>query len=308
MTSELPRVSRAFERAYAWFAAPRDSLPACAARLGLGATLLLAYLQYLPYAEVFFGPQGIGGHDTIARHAYFWGITYEWYARFRVLHLFESAVPMWILYGALLVSSAAFAAGVATRVAGVAAAVLHMIFYVHDPMLDGGWGALMGPWILYMALCECDGQLSVRARRARRSGQSLPTRAAPWGMRLLQVHLCVMYLVPGFARLDAEGWVRGEMVLRALMNVEYGRFEIGWQSASPALMVLTWAVLLLEPAAPFILWLRGVGRYWALLLIAMHTCLEILADTGWWQPMMVSALLTFLPARWIKKVAWTSPS
>lgn len=308
MTADASPASRALERVYDWLSAPRDSLPACAARAGLGTTLLLAYLQYLPYAEVFFGPHGIGGHDTVTRHAHFWGIAFEWYTRIRLLHHVDSLAVMWCLYTALLISAGAFAVGFHARVAGVAAATLHMIFYAHNPMLDGAWGALMGPWIFYLALTACDGQLSVRAWLERRRGAPPSPRAAPWGMRLLQVHLCVMYLVPGFERLDAEGWVNGEMVLRSLMNVEYGRFELGWQSAAPALTLLTWAVLLLEPAAPFILWLRGVGRYWALLLIAMHTCLEVLTDTGWWQPMMISALLTFLPARWIKKVPWISRS
>ena len=41
MATEARGLGRAFERAYAWLAAPRDSLPACAARAGLGAFVLL---------------------------------------------------------------------------------------------------------------------------------------------------------------------------------------------------------------------------------------------------------------------------
>lgn len=301
--------SRWFERAYAWLAGPRDALPLGAARAGLGLTLLLAYLQYLPYAHTFFGPHGIGGHDTLARHRYFFGITFEWYTRIRVLHLVTSGAVIWALYVGLLLAAAAFAVGLYARVSGAVAAVLHMLFYAHNPMVDGGWGALLGPFIVYLVLSDCGAQLSVDAWRKRRRGDTdTPTpQAAPWGMRLLQVHLCVMYLMPGFERLDAEGWVRGEMVLRSLANMEYGRYEVNWNAFAGPLRVLTWLVLVIEPAAPILLWLRGVGRYWALLLIVMHTSLELMLDTGWWQFMMIAALLTFLPPAWLRRVipaAW----
>ncbi len=306
MTSEAgaaAALSRWFERAYAWLAAPRDSLPLCAARAGLGATLFAAYLQYLPYGHTFFGPHGIGGSDTIARHRDFPGLAYDWYTPIRVLHLAGSDGMMWALYELLLLSAAAFAIGLWPRLAGAIAAPLHMVFLAHNPMLDGGWRALIGPFIFYLVLSDCGAQLSFDAWWKNRHQKIAPPppQVAPWGMRILQVHLCVMYLVPGFERLDAIGWVQGEMVLRGLLNASYGRFELDWPSVSPALRILTWGVLILEPAAPFILWLRGVGRYWALALITMHVCLEVLMDTGWWQFMMVSALLTFLPAKWLRR-------
>ncbi len=296
--------SRLFERAYGWLAAPHHSLPLCLARTGLGLTMLAAYLQYLPYAELFFGPEGIGGHATIARHPRFLGISYDWYERIRMLHTLESNTTMWLLYVLLLTASAAFAVGWRPRMAGAIAVPLHMVFYAHNPQLDGGWGAMLGPFMLYLVFSDCGAQLSVDAWLRGRADPATAARekVAPWGMRLLQVLLCVMYLVPGFERLDATGWQQGEMVLRALINEEYGRWAIDWAAAAPALKVLTWTVLVLEPAAPLLLWIRAVGRYWALLLIAMHFSLELLTDTGWWQPMMISAALTFLPTPWLERI------
>ena len=301
MSESLP--SRAFERAYAWLASPVDSLAICMSRALLGATLVAAYLQYLPFAHTFFGPHGIGGYDTLERHPHFTGMAFEWYTQIRVLHLLSAEWAMWSLYAVLLLSSTAFAIGMRPRITGAIAALLHMIFYAHNPMLDGGWGSLMGPFVLYVVLCDCGAQLSFDAWwQRRRGGDVAPRRIEPWGMRLLQVHVCVQYLWPGFDRLDAPGWVQGEMVLRELLNSEYGRFELDWMVLAPVLKVITLAVLVIEPAAPFILWMRFVGRYWALALIGMHLGMELLLDTGWWQPMMIAALLPFLPARWLRRV------
>ncbi len=184
-----------------------------------------------------------------------------------------------------------------------------MVFFAHSPHVDGGWPALMGPFIVYLTLCDAGADLSVdawlrRRRKARdgpRSNDNDVVLRAPWGMRLLQVHLCTMYLSVGFERLSSPGWTNGEMVLRSLASSTYGRFDVDWFAATAALQGLSYAVFILEPAAPLLLWLKPVSRWWALALIGMHLSLEILLDTGWWQPMMISALLTFVPAAWLRR-------
>ncbi len=308
MAAEVQResvASRAFEAAYGWLATPRDTLPLCVARAVLGLTLLCAYLQYLPDAAVFFGPHGIGGHDTLSRHPDFPGLAFEWYTRVRLLHLLEHEAVMWALYGALLVSAGAFAVGWYPRVTGVLTAALHMLFFVHTPMLDGGWSKLIGPFVLYVVLGDSASQLSVhawRARRGQREPAAGPPRAAPWGMRLLQVHLCAMYMVPGWERLDSPGWLDGQMVLRSLANTDFGRFEVDWFSFAAGFQAISWVILILEPAAPFLLWLPRIGRWYAVALIGMHVSLELLLDTGWWQLMMIGALATFLPPHWLRRL------
>ena len=67
----------------------------------------------------------------------------------------------------------------------------------------------------------------------------------------------------------------------------------------------------LEPLAPFLLWVRGIGKWWALALISMHVMLELLTNVSWWQWMMVPLLLVFLPPKWLcailrAPVRWTS--
>jgi hypothetical protein len=295
-------LERGFEAVYGWFATPRDSLPMCASRAGLGLVLLVSHLQYLPYVGVLFGPHGIGGHDSSARHADYPGITYQWFTPFRVVHLLSSEAAVWGLYLLLLASAACFAVGFRARVAGVVAALLHIAFNAHDPKIDAGWAWLIGPFVLYLVLCDSSSQLSLDSLLARRRGEPARALAAPWGMRLLQVHLCTMYLTAGFERLDAASWRNGDIILHALVNTQYGRFDVDWLAIAPALHALAFAILVLEPAAPFLLWLPHVGRYYVLALIAMHLGLELSMDAGWWQPMMIAALLSFLPARWLRRV------
>jgi len=289
---------RIFEAAYAWFARPIAREPIVAARAGLGATLCACSLQLLPYGDVLFGPQGIGGHDTLARNPGFVGLSFQAFANFRLLHHIDSLPLIVALQVLLVISSACFALGVKTRAAGLIAAGLHIVFNAHNPMLDGGGAWLIAPFILYLTLCGPE--------RPHDGGADCG-KIAPWGLRLLQVHVCTMYLVAGFERLDAKGWLDGEMVMRALINAQYGRFDVDWLAVTGPLAVISFAVWVLEPAAPVMLWLRPIGRYWALLLIGMHVGIELLTDVGWWHFLMASALLAFLPAQWLQKLPGLKP-
>ena len=42
--------------------------------------------------------------------------------------------------------------------------------------------------------------------------------------------------------------------------------------------------------------LARVGPVWAYLLIAMHATLELTTNLGWWGPVMIASLLSFVPA------------
>jgi hypothetical protein len=111
-----------------------------------------------------------------------------------------------------------------------------------------------------------------------------------------------MYLVAGWERLDHEAWLRGDMVLWAAADPLYGRFALDWDALKPVLRALSYVVFVLEPLAPVLLWFRTVGPWFALLLMGMHAGIEVVSETGFWHPMMMSGLLVFLPPRWIDKL------
>ena len=48
-----------------------------------------------------------------------------------------------------------------------------------------------------------------------------------------------------------------------------------------------------------LLWLKGIGKWWALALVGLHLNLELFSRVDWWQMMMIPLLLVFLPAPWM---------
>jgi hypothetical protein len=122
-------------------------------------------------------------------------------------------------------------------------------------------------------------------------------------VRLVQLHVCTIYLVAGWERLDAPAWLSGQMVTFTVVNARFSRFALDWQTLQPALEAMNAAAYVLEPAAPLLLWIPQLRVVVALALIAMHAALEVLADLGFWQWLMIAGLSLFLPAWWFER-AW----
>ncbi len=282
------------------FFAPQPQHAMVVARIGFGAILASYYLSRLPWVQVFWGPEGIGGAATHARVP---GLragrpleeALQW------LHLVDSSLPIGVLYGLMVLAALAFLVGAWTRVAGVLLLVLHALFHARNPHAYLGWAALIKPFLLYATLAPSGRFLSVDAWRA---GRPLVPPMAQWmgpgiPVRLAQVHLCAVYAVAGWVRLGELSWWQGKIVFVSLTDRFYGRLDWDWHPWKPVLALLTWATFVLEPVAPVLLWMRRVGVVWALLLLGFHAGLELFANFGYWSHLMMVALCVFLPPAWL---------
>jgi hypothetical protein len=110
-----------------------------------------------------------------------------------------------------------------------------------------------------------------------------------------------MYFHVGFARIDDPGWLHGEMLFEALASQLFSRFTFDLATLQPALVLLAYAVFLLEPIASVALWIPRLRTLCALALLAMHVTLEILTNVGWWNYLMIGGLLAFLPPAWLQR-------
>lgn len=161
---------------------------------------------------------------------------------------------------------------------------------------------MLKPYLFFVLMSSAGRYASVDAWR--RGSHSARVRledwlGPAWPVRLLQMQICTMYAAAGWARFDDPAWLSGDMLFYALDGRTFGRLDVDWLPLASELRILAYGAFVLEPLAPFLLWLRGIGKWWALALIVMHVTLELLTNIGWWQWMMVPILLVFLPSEWL---------
>ncbi len=274
-----------------------------AARIGFGACLFFCYAIRSPDAAAIYGPHGLPGPDLFQSLQTAPGIV-QALARWTQPVAPTLPNPVFVgLYGLLLASSLCFAVGFRTRTAGTIALLLHAyMLYGRNPTAYWGWGMHIIPLLVYAIAAPSGRFLSVDSWLDRRRSGAPPAApsewvAAAWPLRLLQIHTAALYFSVGWSRIDNLGWQRGHMVFAAVTDLKFTRFAIDWQPFKPILTIFSYATFVLEPLAPFLLWLRRIGPVWAYALIVMHLGVELMTDVGYWQYVLAVSLLAFIPVR-----------
>ncbi|MDO6430764.1 hypothetical protein Q4E93_09200 [Flavitalea sp. BT771] len=103
----------------------------------------------------------------------------------------------------------------------------------------------------------------------RASGKATAFNNFIW--RTLQIHLCLVYLNSGVAKLQGVDWRMGEAVWYTLGNSNYGNFNLLWLSKFPlVLRSVNWWVLLIETLYPIFIWPKRTRKFWLFNVLALH--------------------------------------
>jgi len=269
-------------RLSAWWFGDQSVYPLILCRIGVGLTLFGAYLAFLPEYTALFGADGLAQGLGLRRMGWFGDIPYAHTAAYVVM----------------LTSSLFFALGIATRTSAVLIIATHLIMRAITVHYMWGWSSVVLAFVLYIA---CSGPCSryglITAWRTRQGPTEKVTPA--WTVRLIQIHICTIYLASAWCRLDNSDWLLGRKLEGALISTDYSRFPgVFWTEIAPLIAAATYAAWFIELTAPLMLWVRRVGRYWALALMGMHIVLELTITVGWWQTLMFSLLVVFLDPGW----------
>jgi len=90
-------------------------------------------------------------------------------------------------------------------------------------------------------------------------------------LRLIQLHLCVVYFVAGFGKAKGVMWWNGEAIWRALMLPEYNQFDFSWLATVPILAIMiTWASIGIEILYPVFIWPKRTRRWWVIAILGLH--------------------------------------
>jgi hypothetical protein len=207
-----------------------------------------------------------------------------------------------------------FTLGLWTRVTAILAWVVlastaqRMMFQVF------GFDSMMTIWMLYLAASGASGQaLSVDRWLARRrgglpKGPPTPTVSANLGLRMIQLHLCLIYGIAGLGKLKGESWWNGTAVAMVIMTPEFRLFDLSWLLAYPRLMnVMTHGGLLLELLYPVLIWVRPLRPLMIASAILLHLGIDLTLGLFEFGLAMTAANLAFVPGDRLRAL-WERPS
>ncbi len=316
VTAAFAVVRRAADRVWTpwrdfWFK-PADPLPLGVMRILFGLMLFYTHLVWGMNLEGFFGPNGWQG-DTLV-HTFQQG-SYAWSFWWHVPGVLHPAVHI-----LCLVVLALFTFGVCTPLTSILAYVITVSYAYRAPLANFGLDQINAIAALYLAIGPSGAALSIDrlwrrkriAKIALAAGKTpveepvVPSSRANLALRLMQVHVCVIYIFACGSKLQGESWWNGQAIWQAVSNLEYQSTDLTWLAWYPWLVnILTHGTVLWEMTFWALVW-RPLCRPIVLLIgVAIH--LGIGAFMGMWTfgLAMIFLYVAFVPATTIHAVLRT---
>lgn len=169
----------------------------------------------------------------------------------------------------LLAAALALGAGFFTRTAAVTCWFLHLCAAKSGGLVAYGVDQFMTAGLFYLMLAPLPDRYALDSRLWPRSCPSSPLPG--FVRRLLQVHLCIVYLFGGITKALGTGWWNGENLWRALTRPPFDilppELLLRWEALLPLLGVSIW---LLELSYPLFIWFQKTRLIWLVAICAMH--------------------------------------
>jgi hypothetical protein len=281
-----------------WFT-PADPTLLGVIRILTGLMLLYTHAVWGLVLRDFFGPAG-WLNERLVRALQEGGYTYS----------FWWLVPdrwTWTAYGLSMVVLGLFTVGLWTRVTSVLALLVTISFAHRAPQAMFGLDQINGMLALYLAIGPSGQALSVdRWRATRRTGcrasRPAPSAGVNVAMRLINVHMCIIYFFAGISKLQGESWWTGEAMWRAFANLEYQSADMTWLAWHPRLLNLaTHVSVLWELSFCALIWLPRLRPPMLALAVLLH--LGIGACLGMWTfgLIMLIGCASFLPDEAVRR-------
>lgn len=282
-----------------WFR-PEDTFTLGLMRLLTGAMLTYNLLVWGLDLQTFFGSNGVQPLDVIR----------DFHGGRSVSFLFY--VPdEWLptVHWSCVVVAAMFCLGIGTRVTSVLAWMITISYSQRVPVANFGLDQILGLLCMYLAIGPSGDSLSIDAWFRHRHVPLLPRppkASARMTLRLIQIHVCVIYFWAGFAKLKGDSWWTGEALWQVIANQEYQTLDLTWMASVPWLPYLIAHVTVAwEVFFCVLIWVPALRPLMLLMGTLMHV--GIGAFLGMWTFGLIMTFAYFSysdPVRWRHRLQW----
>lgn len=103
------------------------------------------------------------------------------------------------------------------------------------------------------------------------SGEVPKSSWATLAIRLIQLHMCALYLFAGLGKLEGQTWWTGEAIWMAIASTEYQSLDVTWLGHHPWMMdMFAHGTVFFELFYPFLIWPRFTRPWMLAIAVSMH--------------------------------------
>ncbi len=257
-----------------WFT-PTDPATLGLIRIFAGSMLFYTHLIWSIDLNGFMGERGRFSHDLVERmhRGSDFALSY--------LPVFDGNPPMlWLVHILGLIVLLLFTLGMWSKVTSVLAFIIAVSYVHRAPGALFGLDQINVMLAMYLMLGGAGEAFSLDRwiEKRRYPMRDLPTTStvANVSIRLIQLHMCVIYLFAGTGKLLGDTWWEGTALWGAVANSEYQSLDMTWLASYPLLIALmTQVSLAWEISYSVLVWPRLTRPIVLALAIPLHLGIAI---------------------------------
>jgi Vitamin K-dependent gamma-carboxylase len=279
-----------------WFA-KTEPHTLCLLRLLSGGLMFYTHFVWSFDLITMIGPKGWA--PSHVSHGIFerWGRTYS-YAWTHFDWLPANVPIIWIAHVMALIVFALFTLGYQTRLMAVLACFLTISYSHRFSLLQYGLDQVNGMMALYLMLGPCGERYSIDAwLRGKKPSEPRPKEfvTANLAIRLLQIHLCIVYLYSGIEKMKGERWWDGSAVWEAVASFQYQSLDMTWLAQTPFLIAfMTHLTVFWEAFYPALIWPKATRWFTLTCAVLIHGGIGLAMGMPTFGAAMIFANLCFL--------------
>ncbi len=224
-------------------------------RIGVSLVLLLKVIAEYPYLALMYTSQGVI-HGEISRplqapNTISLPQLAEW------LHITNEVLFLQVIYIVLFAAAILLMAGCFTRIAAAYCFMVTMLLFNGYNLLSFGFDGFVFTLLFYIVLFPMGRFLSVD-NILRPHRPAIAAKEVQFYLRVLQIHLCIVYLAAGVSKLRGHEWLDGTAIWQAVNQPQF------FTSATPYILrvvshwwasaALTWITLAVEILFCALIW------------------------------------------------------
>lgn len=275
-----------------WFS-PTATSTVAVMRIAHGFVTLLWASAIAPDVLTFFSSDGVLPSSSTGGF------------RWELLALFPQKWAAIALLVVLFVAGFCLMIGFRSQLAALIVFACLLSFARRNQWVFNAGDSLFRHLALFLAVSPCGASLSVDARRKDPEGfWRFPIRA-PWGLRMMQVQVSMLYLFTVWAKARGPRWIGGTAVAESLRVGDLTRVDLPYRVTESLLVanLLTYGTLVIELGLAILIWNRRLRPIVIPLGIALHIFIEVTFGLGFFSTVIIMSYIAFIPedtmAGWI---------
>lgn len=252
-----------------FFTAPISTVPLGILRIALGLFGLLQAVLWYPDWSSFLGQEGYVQWEISQAFNHGWHVHIaDAFGVFAPLGISETAFVE-AFFWVYVIALTGLTLGWHTRVWGVLTWSCHYIMMSSLPTFVYGVDIFYHIGLFYLMVMPVNKAFSLDIRQGR--ADSTPDWATTLSIRVLQLHMCLIYLSAGFEKMMYANWWEGNVLWRSIVQPDFRQQNMEWLAWYPFIpMVLSWFTMVIETFYFIGMWVKKLRVFWLFGIIGLH--------------------------------------